>query len=112
MLAQLQNDLGRNDVNMVVGRLSDWFARRKNPETVENWEALRAAQQAFVESYPRARWVDTDDLNGDADKLHYVGAGTTDDGQKYERGYGLMAQRYVAAIQDVLEQFPTATKEQ
>lgn len=57
LLEQLEKDLGRNDVDFVVGRLSD------NGLGKPEWDKVREAQVKFAESSPRNGWVDTDDLN-------------------------------------------------
>ncbi len=76
LLDQLSTDLEREDINCVIGRLSDFdLANERYPD----WTRVRAAQVAFAESSARYAWVDTDDLNdglnknGDPieDDLHY-----------------------------------------
>ena len=83
--AQLEEDLNRQDINFIIGRLSDSGIKRKkvNPD----WDAIRKIQVAFAEQSPRATWIDTDDLNGKKDAVHY---------EKPE-GYKKMGERYVAA---------------
>ena len=74
---QLSTDLEREDINFVIGRLSD--CRMKNPE----WMAVREAQVTVAEENKRGAWVDTDDLNDGKNKkgeevknaLHYTGEG-------------------------------------
>jgi hypothetical protein len=69
---QLEADLGRDDVNFVIGRLSDFDM--SNTRYV-HWTLVRAAQESLCRS--RGRWslVDTDDLNGPEDDLHYTAEG-------------------------------------
>lgn len=62
---------------MVIGRLSD---HRKNDE---HWDGVRAAQVKVAEEDPRADWVDTDDLNGPNDGLHYNQAGYAELGKRF-----------------------------
>jgi hypothetical protein len=38
---------------------------------------------AFAESDPRAAWVDTDDLNGDKNALHYTRDGYAELGRRF-----------------------------
>ncbi len=79
LLGQLSGDLGREDVNFVIGRLSDWH----NPHRQEDWAMVREAQVEVAEESPRGAWVDTDDLNNGVnrkgkemkDTLHYTPAG-------------------------------------
>ena len=68
LIAQLSEALGRDDVNFVIGRLSDHLK-------TEEWEAVRKAQVEVGESSKRGAWVDTDDLNGPKDGLHYAAKG-------------------------------------
>ncbi len=84
LLGQLRTDLKRNDINFVIGRLSDY--QLDNAE----WMALRKAQVAFAESDPRGAWIDTDDLNDKPGKngapindLHYSAKGYATLGQRF-----------------------------
>lgn len=60
LLDQVGQDLGRDDVGCVIGRLSDFDLANKR---YRHWTKVREAQVAFAESHPRGAWVDTDDLN-------------------------------------------------
>ncbi|MDA7880997.1 sialate O-acetylesterase [Akkermansiaceae bacterium] len=60
LVAQLAKDLGRDDVNFVIGRLSDFDMDNKR---YPHWTIIRKAQVAIAEESPRGAWVDTDDLN-------------------------------------------------
>lgn len=74
LLAQLQEDLGREDIDMVLGRISDFG--NNVPDERPSWMKVRETQVAFAEADPQHRaWVDTDDLNGKHDGLHYNKAG-------------------------------------
>ena len=69
LLEQLSEDLGRKDIHFVIGRLSDFdMNNRKWP----HWTMVRKAQVEVAEANPRGGWVDTDDLNGKKDDLHYT----------------------------------------
>ena len=76
LINQLSNDLGRDDINFVIGRLSDFAVDNKE---VPDWNVVRAAQVQVADASPRGAWVDTDDLNDGLDKhgkeikndLHY-----------------------------------------
>jgi hypothetical protein len=60
LIGQFQEDLKRKDINVVIGRLSDFgLADQNNP----HWTIVRKAQVEVAEAYPRGAWVDTDDLN-------------------------------------------------
>ena len=60
LVAQLAGDLGRNDINFVIGRLSDFDM---DNERYPHWTMVRQAQVEVAEADPRGAWVDTDDLN-------------------------------------------------
>jgi hypothetical protein len=77
LVAQLHADLGRKDITVVIGRLSD--CDRKSA----SWKAVREAQVAFAEKEPLSAWVDTDDLNGDRDALHYTKEGYAELGKRF-----------------------------
>ena len=75
LIDQLSADLGRDDLNFVIGRLSD------NGKTA-HWEIVRKAQVQVAESSPRGAWVDTDDLNGPKNGLHYTKEGYAELGKR------------------------------
>lgn len=74
---QLSDDLGRDDIIFVIGRLSD------NGIGKEQWDQIRAIQVKVAESNEKFAWVDTDDLNDGKNRkgreikndLHYSGEG-------------------------------------
>ena len=66
LIDQLQSDLGRKDVNFVIGRLSD------HKKDHDGWNLVRKAQVDVAEADPRGAWLDTDALNGEGDGLHYT----------------------------------------
>lgn len=77
---QLSKDLGREDMNFVIGRLSDFdLANKKYPD----WTAVREIQVSVANSNPRFAWVNTDDLNDGVNRggkpikndLHYSADG-------------------------------------
>ncbi len=70
LLTQLRNDLGRQDINFVIGRLSDFDPRY--PAIIESWSLVRQAQVAVAGAHSRGAWVNTDDLNGVINDLHYT----------------------------------------
>ncbi|MBC2603186.1 sialate O-acetylesterase [Puniceicoccus vermicola] len=76
LIHQLSEDLGRDDLYFVIGRLSDFdMMNVKYP----HWTMVREAQVQLAEASPRGTWVDTDDLNDGIDRkgnvlendLHY-----------------------------------------
>ncbi len=65
LLNQLGKDLGRNDINFVIGRISDFGM---NNERYPHWMMVRKVQVEFAEASPRGVWVDTDELNDGVNK--------------------------------------------
>ena len=74
MNKQLGDDLKRDDVYYVIGRLSRF-------RTDENWEGVRKAQVEAAEASPRGAWVDTDDV--DINGIHYTAEGYKDLGKRF-----------------------------
>lgn len=73
---QLRTDLKRQEIGVVVGRLSDHL---KNDA---GWNAVRAAQEKVAADEPLGAWVDTDDLNG-KEGLHYTKEGYAELGKRF-----------------------------
>lgn len=79
LLNQLRQDLGHEEIRLVLGRLSDYsLDSGKHPE----WQPMRDLQVAYVESNPLGAWINTDDLNNMKDKsgnprndVHYTKEG-------------------------------------
>ncbi|MEM6820913.1 MAG: sialate O-acetylesterase [Verrucomicrobiota bacterium] len=60
LVTQLSSDLGRDDINFVIGRLSDFdMSNSKYP----HWTKVREAQMSVAQNRPFSAWVNTDDLN-------------------------------------------------
>ncbi|QDU29494.1 hypothetical protein ETAA8_46050 [Anatilimnocola aggregata] len=74
---QLRTDLKHKDIAVVVGRLSD------NLKNDQGWNAVRAAQEKVAADEPFGAWVDTDDLNGTHDGLHYNKQGYAELGRRF-----------------------------
>jgi len=89
-LKQLETDLERNDINIIIGRLSD-FGIKRRPSAP--WKELRRVQMSLADENPRAVWINTDDLNGEKDELHYV----------RPDGYRTLGERYVKAAGKLIE---------
>lgn len=88
LVEQLSDDLGRDDINVVVGRLSDFdLGNTKYPD----WTQVRQAQVDFAESYPRGAWINTDDCN---DGLNSKGKNVSNDLHMSVEGYKTMGERY------------------
>jgi hypothetical protein len=89
LLKQLRDDLKRPDVAVVIGRLSD------NQKGEQHWDGVRAAQEKVAKDDPRAAWVDTDDLNGPQNALHYT-----------KEGYGELGRRFAAKAIELVSKGP------
>jgi hypothetical protein len=74
---QIQDDLKRNDIKFIIGRISDHG--NANPQ----WILVRKAQVKVTEADPMAAWVDTDDLNGPHNDLHYTKDGYDKLGKRF-----------------------------
>ncbi len=94
--AQLSKDLGRDDVNFVIGRLSDFDLKNKR---YPHWTMIREIQVKVADSNPRFAWVNTDDLNDGRNRkgkpisndLHYSGEGYKTLGKRFaEKALGLI----------------------
>ncbi len=80
LLAQLSQDLKRQDIHCVIGRLSDFDLENKR---YKHWTMVRKVQVEFAKAYPSGAWVDTDDLNDGTNRkgrkikndLHYSADG-------------------------------------
>ncbi len=89
LVRQLEEDLGRKDIRVVIGRLSDFDNDNKR---YPHWTRVREAQVEFSGSDPRYGWVDTDDLNGPENDLHYT-----------KRGYRGLGRRFADKAIELLE---------
>ena len=88
LIDQLADDLGRKDINFVIGRLSDFdMADKKYP----HWTMVRKAQVEVADASLRGSWVNTDDLNDGKNKkgkdinndLHYSVDGYKNLGKRF-----------------------------
>ena len=90
LLEQLSSDLKRDDINVVIGRLSDFDMDNKN---YHHWTLIREQQAAFVQDGPRRVLVNTDDLNDGVnrrgkeikDDLHYSAIGYVELGSRFAK---------------------------
>ena len=83
LFEQLAGDLRRDDINFVIGRLSDYGMKK---EIIADWVPVRTAQKNVAEKMPFAVWVETDDLNDPKDGLHYNSAGYKELGYRFAQG--------------------------
>jgi len=95
ILAQLKEDLKRDEISFVIGRLSDFKGYDQ-----ESWNGIRDAQVKLAEEAPNGDWVDTDDLNDVKDEegnirhgLHYTPEGYKILGQRFaEKAIALISE--------------------
>jgi hypothetical protein len=85
---QLSKDLGRQDINFVIGRLSDFSLDNVK---YQHWMKVREAQMAVAASNPRFTWVDTDDLN---DGINVQGKESKNDLHMSRKGYPILGRRF------------------
>jgi len=87
LIEQLRKDLKRPDMTVVIGRLSD--CSKGDP----SWDQLRKAQEEAVQKDKLSRLVDTDDLNGPNNGLHYT-----------KEGYAELGRRFAAKTIELLQE--------
>lgn len=85
---QLSTDLKRNDVNFIIGRLSDFGLTNS---TYPDWTMIRDIQVKVGESNPRFGWINTDDLNDGFDRS---GKAIQNDLHMSANGYIEMGKRF------------------
>lgn len=85
---QLSHDLNRNDVNFVIGKLSDFdMTNEKYPD----WTAVRKTQNNVANSNNRFSLVETDDLN---DGIMQSGKEVINDLHMTKQGYATLGKRF------------------
>jgi hypothetical protein len=85
---QLSNDINRNDMNFIIGRISDFDM---NNEKYVHWIMVREAQLKVATSNPRFSWINTDDLN---DGINRNGKTITNDLHMSAEGYKKLGSRF------------------
>ena len=95
---QLVRDLNYENINMVIGRLSDFDMTNS---VAPHWTKMRDVQVALANSSPRFGWINTDDLN---EGLNFKGKEIKNDLHMSVEGYKKMGVRFakksIALIQD------------
>ncbi|MFN3191758.1 MAG: sialate O-acetylesterase [Aureliella sp.] len=99
VLAQLQEDLGRKNINVVLGRLSDFG--NENPD-YPDWMAMRKVLVDLASALQRGRWVNTDDLN---DGLSRGGKPIKNDLHYSAEGYKIFGTRMAEKAIELIERF-------
>lgn len=93
---QLSHDLNRDDVNFVIGRISDNdLANERYP----HWTMVRSIQEKVGDSDPRFIWINTDDLN---DGVNRQGKEISNDLHMSADGYVVMGKRFAKAAIDLI----------
>ncbi len=85
---QLCTDLKRDDINFIIGRLSDFDIKNKRSP---HWTMIRDIQVKTGESNPRFGWINTDDLN---DGVNRKGKEIENDLHMSAEGYVIMGKRF------------------
>ena len=94
---QLCTDLGRDDVNFIIGRLSDFgMANSTHP----HWTMIRDIQVKVAESNPRFDWINTDDLN---DGFNRKGKAIQNDIHMSAEGYVMLGERFAKKAIQLIE---------
>ncbi len=96
LIDQLSEDLERDDLNFVIGRVSDW----QNPKRLTDWEQVRGAQVEVAEASPRGAWVDTDDLN---DGLNRKGEEVSNNLHYTPEGYQTLGARFAEKAVELIQ---------
>ncbi len=94
---QLSNDLKRNDINFVIGRISDYGIANKK---YAQWTMIRDIQVKIAESDPHFGWIDTDDLN---DGINRKGEYIKNDAHMSADGYVIMGKRFAEKAIQLIE---------
>ncbi|TWT66334.1 hypothetical protein Pla123a_47280 [Posidoniimonas polymericola] len=100
LVDQLSKDLGRDHVNLVIGRLSDFDLSNTR---YRHWTVVRDAQVEVAESDPHAAWVDTDDLN---DGLSKKGKLLKNDLHYTPDGYKILGERFAEQAIKLIQEEP------
>ncbi|WP_299664583.1 sialate O-acetylesterase [uncultured Polaribacter sp.] len=95
---QLKNDLKRDNINFIIGRLSDFDMENKN---WKHWTKIRIIQEKVANSNPNFAFINTDDLNTGLDnKGKYV----EDDLHLSEEGYKILGKRFAEQAIALIQQ--------
>jgi len=94
---QLSKDLGRTDINFIIGRLSDFGnENQKWPD----WNLIREIQVKVAESNDRFGWINTDDLNSG---INRKGIAVENDIHMSAEGYVIMGERFATKAIEIIQ---------
>ncbi len=96
---QLSTDIDRNDMNFIIGRLSDFDM---NNEKYEHWTMVREAQLKVANSNPRFSWINTDDLN---DGMNRNGENINNDLHMSAEGYKTLGSRFAKKAIQIINNY-------
>lgn len=88
---QVRHDLNCMDLNVVIGRLSDFDMK---DQRYPHWTRIRTIQKNVADSEERGAWVDTDDLN---DGKNRQGKEISNDLHYSAEGYRILGTRFANA---------------
>ena len=97
LVQQFASDMQREDINVVIGRISDFDLENKK---FPHWTKVRNEQVRFIESYERGAWIDTDDLN---DGLDRQGNPISNDLHYSKTGYEILGRRFAETSIDLIQ---------
>lgn len=94
---QLSTDLNREDINFVIGRLSDFDMSN---ERYPDWTMIRDIQVEVANANNRFDWIDTDDLN---DGFNKRGKPISNDLHMSVEGYKTMGVRFANKVIELIK---------
>lgn len=83
LIDQLKADLQLKEMSFVIGRLSDHGIT--GGRNIPDWPVVREAQVQVAEADPLGVWIDTDELNGGGNGLHYGNPGFKNLGELFAK---------------------------
>jgi len=99
LVQQLEHDMQRKDINVIIGRISDHDLENKK---FPHWIKVRNEQVRFIKSYKRGAWVDTDDLN---DGLNRRGEPISNDLHYSKSGYEILGRRFAEKSIELIQKW-------
>ena len=80
LVDSLKKEIKRSSMFVIIGRLSDYGL---NEKARPSWNKIREIQERFATKNKHAELVNTDDLNGDKNELHYTANGYETLGKRF-----------------------------
>ena len=99
LVQQLEHDMQRKDINVIIGRISDFDIENKK---FPHWTKVRDEQVMFIRSYKRGAWIDTDDLN---DGLSRRGKPISNDLHYSRLGYETLGRRFAEKSIELIQKW-------